>query len=47
MRAIVMLVSGANGTAPLSPIFVTFSKNPGTPDGGPASGFSGSSRQTH
>ena len=24
---------------PTSPIYVTFARNPGTPDGGPASGF--------
>ncbi|MEO8841808.1 MAG: hypothetical protein ABI591_28235 [Kofleriaceae bacterium] len=39
-----------DGRVPTSPIFVTFARNPGTPGGGPASGFRSESRaptQTH
>ena len=40
-------LSGAN--VPVSPIYVTFNINPGTPDGGPGSGFKAeaNSEQTH
>lgn len=40
-------LSGAS--VPLSPIYVTFNVNPGTPDGGPGSGFKAepNSEQTH
>jgi hypothetical protein len=40
-------LSGAN--VPVSPIYVTFNTNPGTPDGGPGSGFKAepNSKQTH
>jgi hypothetical protein len=43
------LKGDAAGTVPVSPIFVTFVKNPGEPGGGPGSGFKteGGSTQTH
>jgi hypothetical protein len=43
------LKGDAAGTVPVSPIFVTFVKNPGEPDGGPGSGFKteAGSKQTH
>ncbi len=44
-----MLTGTATGTTPVSPIFVTFNRNPGTPGGGPGSGFKteSGSDQTH
>jgi hypothetical protein len=43
------LKGDAAATVPVSPIFVTFVKNPGEPGGGPGSGFrtEGGSMQTH
>ena len=42
-------LSGSSGSVPISPIYVTFSINPGQPNGGPASGFrmEPNSLQTH
>jgi hypothetical protein len=43
------LKGGAAGTVPVSPIFVSFARNPGAPGGGPTSGFKteDGSEQTH
>ncbi len=43
------LTLGADGKVPVSPIFVTFNKNPADPGGGPPSGFvtEPGSMQTH
>jgi hypothetical protein len=42
-------LSAAGGRVPLSPIYVSFTLNPGAPNGGPASGFKteANSPQTH